>query len=112
MLQKRISPMVLAQPKSELEIEVRDYYILYNIIILGLMITLVRINIVLSIGEYVLPLYGSITVLLVCYIALRYIISLFYLSYKIEGIFHIMSYRKIKELVKSLKEQEEMQNLK
>lgn len=112
MLQKRISPMILAQPKSELEIEVRDYYILYNIIILGLMITLVRINLILSSSEYVLPLYGSITVLLICYIALRYIISLFYLSYKIEGIFHIMSYRKIKELVKSLKEQEEMQNLK
>lgn len=110
MLQKRISPMVLAQPKSELEIEVRDYYILYNVIILGLMITLVRINIVLSTGEYVLPLYGSITVLLVCYIALRYIISLFYLSYKIEGIFHIMSYRKVKELVKRIKEQEEMQD--
>lgn len=108
MLQKRISPMVLAQPKSELEIEVRDYYILYNIIILGLMITLVRINIVLSTGEYVLPLYGYITVLLVCYIALRYIISLFYLSYKIEGIFHIMSYRKVKELVKRLKDQEEV----
>lgn len=57
MLQKRISPMVLAQPKSELEIEVRDYYILYNIIILGLMLTLVRINLILSTGEYVLPLY-------------------------------------------------------
>lgn len=108
MLQKRISPMVLAQPKSELEIEVRAYYILYNIIILGLMITLVRINIVLSSGEYVLPLYGSITVLLVCYIALRYIISLFYLSYKIEGIFYIMSYRKVKELAKRLKDQEEV----
>lgn len=72
------------------------------------MITLVRINIVLSTGEYVLPLYGSITVLLVCYISLRYIISLFYLSYKIEGIFHIMSYRKVKELVKRLKDQEEV----
>ena len=78
MLQKRINLIVLAQPKSELEIEVRDYYILYNIIILGLLLTLVRINLILSTGEYVLPLYVSITVLLVCYIALRYIISLFY----------------------------------
>lgn len=110
MLQKRISPMVLAQPKSELEIEVRDYYILYNIIILGLMLTLVRINLILSTGEYVLPLYGSITVLLICYISLRYIVSLLYLSYKIEGIFHIMSYKKVKELAKRIKEQEEMQD--
>lgn len=74
------------------------------------MFTLVRINLILSTGKYVLPLYGSITVLLICYIALRYIISLFYLSYKIEGIFHIMSYKKVKELVQRIREQEEMQD--
>lgn len=30
MLQKRINPIVLSNPKSKLEIEIRDYYILYN----------------------------------------------------------------------------------
>lgn len=110
MLQKRINPIVLSNPKSKLEIEIRDYYILYNVIILGLMITLVRINFLISTGRYILPLYGSILILLICYIALRYIISLFYLNYKIRGIFYIMSYKKVKELVKRIEELEEMQD--
>jgi hypothetical protein len=110
MLQKRINPIVLFNPKSELEIAIRDYYILYNVIILGLVITLVRINLLISIGRYILPLYGYILILLICYIALRYIISLFYLNYKIRGIFYIMSYKKVKELVKRIEELEEMQD--
>lgn len=112
MLQKRINPIVLFNPKSELEIAIRDYYILYNVIILGLVITLVRINLLISTGRYILPLYGSILILLICYIALRYIISLFYLNYKIRGIFiscHI-TYKKVKELVKRIEELEEMQD--
>ena len=110
MLQKRINLIVLSNPKSELEIAIRDYYILYNVIILGLMITLVRINLLISTGRYILPLYGFILILLICYIALRYIISLFYLNYKIRGIFYIMSYKKVKELVKRIEELKEMQD--
>lgn len=110
MLQKRINLIVLSNPKSELEIAIRDYYILYNVIILGLMITLVRINLLISTGRYILSLYGFILILLICYIALRYIISLFYLNYKIRGIFYIMSYKKVKELVKRIEELKKMQD--
>ena len=99
MLQRRLNPMFLIHPKSDLEFEIKDYYILYNIILCGILVILLRIEFLIEDGM-TLTTTGYTVVLLLGYSAIRYLVSLFYLIFKVEGLFYKLSFNKMRYLVK------------
>lgn len=98
MIQKRMSYNVLIHPRTEVEKDIRNYYILYYLIVVGITSTLFRIELIIMNGKNLSDM-GIFTVFILSYCGIRYLASLLYVLYNVNGVLKLLTFWKMRSLI-------------